>query len=318
MTTAKCRWSGPRGQPRPLRCDPLAGPPPAEQSEGETPLLTKLPLYPTNAGCHASGPIRRPVIGLGHPVFSFPNLLTMSPWEINKAISACEAVLAPGGFGVFYLLPALPTPTRGVTHWLIGSYQQLTQLATAIRNNSELQFFLSEHSIRLGLRDSDVPPAFIPYQKGYGTNIPGKNLGVKSQILRTNSIAITERVIVRPGQRITDLWQNIANFWNSQTPQSHHIVEFNHLRKIGVSQRSGDDPLDHAQLPCVLLSAEFHQRYISLILKGTHHLDKDELTAGMPHAYHDLYVRRSVLFEPLWSVSKIILETAKVPIKLIV
>ena len=242
----------------------------------------------------------------------------MSAWEINKAISTCEPILAPGGFGVFYLLPALPTPTRGKTHWLIGSYQQLTTLATAIRNNLELQIFLSEHAVRLGLRDSDVPPAFIPRQKGYGTGIPVKNPGTKPQIIRMHHTADSGRIIVPSGQRITDLWKNVADFWNSQTPQSHHIVEFNHLRKIGVSQRSGDEPLDHAQLPCVLLAAEFHQRYISLILKGTHQLDKAELTAGMSGAYHDLYVRRSVLFGPLWDVSKIILETAKVPIKIIV
>jgi hypothetical protein len=68
--------------------------------------------------------------------------------------------------------------------------------------------------------------------------------------------------------------------------------------------------MDYFQLPAVLLAAEFHQRYISAILKPTHHWDKPRLAAEMPAVYNGLYFERSKLLEPLWSVSKTIFECA--------
>ena len=110
--------------------------------------------------------------------------------------------------------------------------------------------------------------------------------------------------------RISDREENVKSFWDSQTPQSHHIIEFNNLEALGVSRKNGNVGMDYFQLPAVLLAAEFHQRYISAILKPTHNWEKSKLAAEIPTVYSSLYLERSKLFEPLWFVSKAILERA--------
>jgi hypothetical protein len=69
--------------------------------------------------------------------------------------------------------------------------------------------------------------------------------------------------------------------------------------------------MDYYQLPAVLLAAEFHQRYISAILKPSHHWKSAELETRIETVYSDLYEKRSELFKPIWLVSKIILARTK-------
>lgn len=126
-------------------------------------------------------------------------------------------------------------------------------------------------------------------------------------------------VPVRPDQpaplnRVSDGQDNVRRFWQTQTPQSHHIVEFNHLRDVGVSTRDGSGPMDHGQLPCVLLAAEFHQRYFSSILEQTHGWDAARLRSGLGQAYFSLYQSRGVPFRPLWEVSRHILRAAGITV----
>jgi hypothetical protein len=68
--------------------------------------------------------------------------------------------------------------------------------------------------------------------------------------------------------------------------------------------------MDYLQLPAVLLAAEFHQRYISAILKPAQHWGKQQLQSTIASAYRDLYSGRGPLFEPLWRVSRVILDEA--------
>jgi len=110
--------------------------------------------------------------------------------------------------------------------------------------------------------------------------------------------------------RRTDREENVNAFWETQTPQSHHVVEFNNLEALGVSSKIGTTEMDYLQLPAVLLAAEFHQHYISAILKPTHRMDKLTLSKEIVSAYRQLYTSRSKLFEPLWIVSKVILQEA--------
>ena len=113
-------------------------------------------------------------------------------------------------------------------------------------------------------------------------------------------------------QTYGDREENVKQYWATQTPQSHHIVEFNHLRDIGASAKNGAGEMDHAQLPCMLLIAEFHQRYISSILKNTHGRSASQLRGSLTKVYFSMYGRRGPLFEPLWTVSQIILRSAGV------
>jgi hypothetical protein len=82
------------------------------------------------------------------------------------------------------------------------------------------------------------------------------------------------------------------------------------LEKLGVSNEKGARESDYQQLPAVLLAAEFHQRYISVILKQTHNWDRQSLQAKLAGTYDSLYRLRSPLFLPLWEISKIILHEA--------
>ena len=110
--------------------------------------------------------------------------------------------------------------------------------------------------------------------------------------------------------RRTDREENVKRFWDSQTPQSHHIVEFNNLETLGVSHEIGLAEMDYQQLPAVLLAAEFHQRYISAILKPAQHWGKAKLQTDMVALYRGLYLGRGPLFEPLWRISQVILKHA--------
>ena len=62
--------------------------------------------------------------------------------------------------------------------------------------------------------------------------------------------------------------------------------------------------------PQVLLAAEFHQRYISSILKPAQRWNKTKLRAEIFSLYEGLYLSRSRLFQPLWPVSRLILRQA--------
>ena len=132
---------------------------------------------------------------------------------------------------------------------------------------------------------------------------------------RVQAVSVPARPgLPTPSNRKGDEQGNVLRFWATQTPQSHHVVEFNHLRDIGVSHETGTGPMDHAQLPCVLLAAEFHQRYLSSILKQTHGWDAARLRAGLAATYSSLYVTGGTPFKPLWEVSKIILRAAGITV----
>ena len=197
------------------------------------------------------------------------------------------------------------------TSWLIGQYKDMARFATGLRRDKELRDFLSVNRIRIGLRDTDVPPANIERQECYGTIIQGENKNEDFTTTRLNQIARPVRVLKTfPVNRKTDREENVKGFWDSQTPQSHHIVEFNNLKTLGVSRKGGSESMDYDQLPAVLLAAEFHQRYISAVLKPAHNWEKTKLETEMATAYSRLYLGRSKLFEPMWFISKVILERA--------
>lgn len=229
--------------------------------------------------------------------------------ELKKTLPGCKAVLFPPPHGEMLLLP-VPHPPEETSCWLIGRYKDQAKLATDLRSNRGLQKLLTDHQVRLGLRQTDKPPVDVQRQERYGSAIVGKQHGDDFTAQRSRVLADP----VTPGSPSTnrrgDREENVRSFWATQTPQSHHIVEFNHLRELGVSHERGDGALDHAQLPCVLLAAEFHQRYISSFLKQTHGWDRARLQKGIVPVYSTLYLGRSPLFSPLWDVSRIILRAA--------
>ncbi len=233
-------------------------------------------------------------------------------WDDLKKINGAKAITVPGGYGEAILLPVSGTNSPKPSFWMIGQYKDQTRLATALRQDAALQTFVATQGIRFGLRDTDRPPAVgTVRQERYGTPTPGAGAGANFASQRIQPVSVAVRPgVPAPVNRLGDENGNKLRFWATQTPQSHHIVEFNHLRDLGISHATGAGPMDHAQLPCVLLSPEFHQRYVSSILKQTHGWGPNRLRAELAQIYSSLYVAGGVPFNPLWEVSKTILRTA--------
>jgi hypothetical protein len=233
--------------------------------------------------------------------------MTSMVWNTLAHLPGCKALIPPKSYAKFFLFV---TPADD-TGWLVGPYKDMTPLATDLRNDERLRDFLSANRVRLGLRDTDVPPAGIERQARYGPLVPGTDRDKDFTRGRVNPVALPVQEISRvPVNRRTDREYNVMRFWASLTPQSHHIVEFNNLQTLGVGHKVGNAEMDYLQLPAVLLAAEFHQRYISAILKPAQHWGKQQLQSAIASVYRDLYLGKGPLFQPLWRISKVILNEA--------
>lgn len=211
------------------------------------------------------------------------------------------------GYGTFFLFE-VPTDS---SHWLVGPYHVLTDLATDLRTNEHLRDVLTENEVRLGLRASDKPPADVVRQARYGSKVAGEDRDTDFTGMRVDSVALPAREVdVIPSNRRGDRETNVKTYWDTQTPQSHHIVEFNNLEMLGKSTKEGDSQMDYLKLPAVLLAAEFHQRYITAFLRDAQRWSKTKLQAEIVGNYQKLYTEKSALFNPLWDVSAIILRNA--------
>jgi len=227
-------------------------------------------------------------------------------WNTIATLPGCLTV-EPKNYSRLFLFKT----SLNDTAWLIGPYNKMTTLATDLRDNASLREFLSAHRVRLGLRDSDVPPADLERQPRYGTTTQGANANQDFTGARVNSLAPPVGASTPPPvNRKSDREENVKLFWDSQTPQSHHIVEFNNLETLGKSKKIGVTEMDYLNLPAVLLAAEFHQRYISAILKPAQQWGKAKLQADVVDLYYRLYQGRGPIFDPLWQVSKVILAHA--------
>jgi hypothetical protein len=224
----------------------------------------------------------------------------------------CEHNSLPGPHPNVWVTKSMTDDSR----LLIGPYNELTRLATRLRDGGDLEIdelrqLLKKSRIRLGLRDSDIPPVDLERQERYGETVLGQNYGTDFSSCRVEGLS----TVVRPDReipinRLSDRKRNVASFWKTQTPQAHHIVEYNHLRDLGVSREQGDTEMDYLQLPAVLLAAEFHQRYISSYLKRTHGWTRDKLRNEIASAYRDVYQQKGALFDPLLTISGVILRAA--------
>jgi hypothetical protein len=115
-----------------------------------------------------------------------------------------------------------------------------------------------------------------------------------------------------PKSRITDALANVETYWTTQSPQAHHIVEFNNLEQVGVSHKQGTEDLDYDQLPCVLFIAELHQRYVSSLLKDTHNWrgQPAQLLLRLMTTYENIYRTQAPGLLSLWRISEVVLDVA--------
>ena len=204
-------------------------------------------------------------------------------------------------------LPWSPAPT----FWLVGEYEPLAAFATSLRGNQTSRDFITEKNIRFGLRRLDCPALTFDRQEEYGARQIGPDASKSFLPERIQPVAAAAKPNKpTPINRRGDRDENVRLYWLTQTGQSHHIVEYNNLHTVGVSQPGSAAPLDHGRLPCVLLAAEFHQRYISSILKPTHSQSAAQLRTNMIGIYQGIYVTQCPPLAPLWQVSRAILRAA--------
>jgi len=228
-------------------------------------------------------------------------------WNTIAQLPGCRPVTPPRGHAKFFLFRS----SADDTGWLVGPYKEMTPFATDLRNDKGLRDFVSANRVRIGLRNTDVPPADIERQARYGPLVRGTDHDNDFTLARLNPVARPVREVNAVSvNRKMDREENVRTFWASQTPQSHHIVEFNNLETLGASQKVGNAETDYHQLPAVLLAAEFHQRYISAILKPAQQWRRERLQSEIASVYRDLYLGKGPLFEPLWRISRVILNEA--------
>ena len=202
---------------------------------------------------------------------------------------------------------------------MISRYKDQTKLATALREDEAAQTFVAEHHVRFGFRKTDVPPLDLDRQKNYGETEVNEELAKKdfsaerknplTKPVNDENAAQINRLSDRRGKRQALL----AEPDPASTSRRRVQQPARHYRsKKG---RGHFGPLDHSQLPCVLLAAEFHQRYVSSVLKPTHGMDEMELWKSMELTYWSLYATGSSPLRPLWEVSRLILREAGLPVK---
>ena len=228
-------------------------------------------------------------------------------WEAIRNLKSCRHLAMPEPYpGVLYFEP-LATTGRGFC-WLVGSYRDLRSIATDLRYSDGLQATIAGANVGFGLRNSDIPPAHVAAQERYGATRRGPHAATDFRSQRTSGLAKPVRADgVESINRKSDRELNVASYWKTQTPQAHHIVEFNNLETLGASRASGEREMDYQQLPAVLLMAEFHQRYISSILKPAHRMDAAKLRRDIWDVYRNIYQRQHPMLKPLWDISELIL-----------
>ena len=255
-------------------------------------------------------------------------------WDAIKAESKiCKPEPMPGFQGLLAVDGGVPE-----RRWLIGPHPELSRIATGLRNNAQHCAILSSKCIRLGFRKTDCPPKYgVAAQESCGEMqeqaVTDHSLNRQNPIIRSAKEikqqlkpSVSKPLKPPPDWRKSDEFPNVQSYWATQTPQAHHIVEFNNLEQLGLSSLDGTGELDYKQLPCVLLMAEFHQRYISSALKLTHNgvganpssplgeklvaLDRLRRTY---EALYDLstYADAARPFQSLWEISRIIFEVAE-------
>jgi len=194
---------------------------------------------------------------------------------------------------------------RGVEfRWLVGPYAQVRAIAQFLRVDAALQIELTQLYVRFGRRDDDRPPSGEHPLKGIGDWGPARTFNLSSvhRITRAKTIA-----------RVTDLYDPVSKYWSMRSLESHHIVEKSVLTDLKLNTDDLAD--DHA--PSVLLTAEFHQRFLTPKLASERGFFKEpkNRTASavcqqLNKIYNDLYPQNSVL-SPLRIIAGVIIEVVR-------
>ena len=115
----------------------------------------------------------------------------------------------------------------------------LDEFVTKLRHQQTLRNVLTEHQVRIGLRTSDAPPADVERRERYGPTVRGQHSHTNFTAKRVNALAPpvrSDRPV--PTNRRGDREQNVKDYWDTQTPQAHHIVESSSQQHAGPPART--------------------------------------------------------------------------------
>ena len=229
-------------------------------------------------------------------------------WEQIAQSGLCEPARLPRPYGGVLLSSGRNPNDR----WLVGPHPVLNRLAKQLRHDETLCDLLRARRVHFGFRSTDVPPLSCKQQKSYGDTV-SRPVADHSKQRRESGHQAVRSDAPPPKSRITDALANVEAYWSTQSPQAHHIVEFNNLEEVGVSRRLGLEDLDYDRLPCALFVAEFHQRYISSLLKETHNWrgQPAQLLARLRRVYENIYRKQAPSLLSLWRISEVILNAAE-------
>jgi hypothetical protein len=186
-------------------------------------------------------------------------------------------------------------------HWLIGPYQSLKNLSSDLRMSKYLNSELLERGVSFGFRDTDKPALRPTRQPSYGANIPlvGENHAHERKKLwlppadsKVKKIWMpTENGALTPGYREIDVYENRRLYHLTQSPQAHHIIEVNNLKRFGLGGKQDKGDFGYFHLPCALFAEEFHQKYIGARLECARSWEgtPDVLLSSLEDLYGGVY-----------------------------
>ena len=154
--------------------------------------------------------------------------------------------------------------------WVIGSYKVLSKLSVQLREDVGLAERVRRAGVRFGEREASDKK-----EERFYDGTPHTAPLAKMAIVQDHSPDPGNQ-----GRRRSDRNEGFREYWARMRLQAHHIVEDNLVKKL---ELDGGE-FAHACAPCVLLSAELHQRLFSagmsnLGLREEFHSEMDTDTA---------------------------------------
>jgi len=192
--------------------------------------------------------------------------------------------------------------------WLIGTYREVRQIARSLPSDKALQEKLIALNVRVGRRETDVPPQAL--RKGRD---PGIGDWGTAKVVNVASLLAQRKDPSNRGKttaRVSDLYDPVQTYWAVRTLEAHHIVEKGILGDLHLNK--GD--LDNNRAPTVLLAAEFHQRLFTSEVAAERDQFKSKLEGAQAYAllkdiYDKLY--SDLVLESLKEVAEIINSAVK-------
>jgi hypothetical protein len=189
-----------------------------------------------------------------------------------------------------------PVPRR----WVIGEYDHLKKLATALRNDWTVGMYFG--GACYGLRHTDVAPTGPQPKGGFRPLPPVPDHPVNQGLINMRQ--------VNPNQtpRESDLYDKYRDFYAQKTLEAHHIVEKSILGTLGHNKPGTG--LENHKAPCVLVVAELHQqmftREVSKFRTSFHNgMSEYQQALLLTSIYKDLYASPQMA-DLLWIANIII------------